>query len=91
VQSGMNAYEEPLTVLRETALALGAYRAEIISVSNIKTEKSFRALCEANSCGNYGRGRSRKTRTRKETGKGKGTERKIQMSLTAGNGCFIIL
>ncbi len=55
MQSGMNAYEEPLTVLRETALALGAYRAEIISVSNIKTEKSFRALCEANSCGNYGR------------------------------------
>ncbi len=45
---------DPLTVLRETALALGAERAEIISVKEIKTDRSFLALCEANSCGNYG-------------------------------------
>lgn len=44
-----------LTDLKETALALGACRAEIIPVGSIRTDMSFRKLCEANSCGNYGR------------------------------------
>ena len=55
MQSGMSTYERFLNVLRESALAYGAYRAEIISVKDIKTDRSFRILCETNSCGNYSR------------------------------------
>ncbi len=50
----MSAYEGPLAILREKALAFGAYRAEIISVGDIRVDSSFRTLCETNSCGNYG-------------------------------------
>lgn len=41
--------------LREEALALGAFRAEIIHTEAIVTDASFRQLCEANACGNYGK------------------------------------
>lgn len=44
-----------IAALRETALALGAKRAEPVSVGDIRTDNSFRALCESNACGNYGR------------------------------------
>ncbi len=37
------------------ALSLGAYRAAVIPVEKIETDASFRSLCEANMCGNYGR------------------------------------
>ncbi len=50
----MSVQEKILNYLKETVLALGADRAEIISVQSIKIDRSFRALCEANSCGNYG-------------------------------------
>ncbi len=42
---------------RLTALALrcGAANAAVIDASLVVTEASFRKLCEANSCGNYGR------------------------------------
>ena len=42
-------------LVKEKALALGAYRAGVVSVSEIVCEESFRTLCRENSCGNYGR------------------------------------
>jgi predicted metal-binding protein len=41
--------------LTGTALALGAYRAAVIPVSDVETDRSFRTLCEQNVCGNYGK------------------------------------
>ena len=37
------------------ALSLGAYKAAVIPVDSIETDASFRDLCAANVCGNYGR------------------------------------
>lgn len=36
-------------------LSLGAYKANVIETSKIELDRSFRALCEANSCGVYGK------------------------------------
>ena len=36
------------------ALSLGAYRASIIKASDIVTDRAFRDMCAANSCGVYG-------------------------------------
>ena len=36
-------------------LDAGAYRAAVIDVGDIVFDRGFRALCEANACGNYGR------------------------------------
>ena len=41
--------------LEKTALGLGATHASAIPVDLVETEESFRALCEKNVCGNYGR------------------------------------
>ena len=41
--------------LTELALSLGAFRASVIPVENVETDASFRDLCAANVCGNYGR------------------------------------
>ena len=41
--------------LAEIPLSLGAFRAAVIPVSDVETDASFRALCESNACGNYGR------------------------------------
>ena len=41
--------------LRQKALSLGAFRAEIVDVKDISMDESFRTLCESNACGNYGR------------------------------------
>lgn len=41
--------------LKALAVSLGAYRVEVISVDKIETDASFRSLCEANMCGNFGR------------------------------------
>ncbi len=35
--------------------ALGAYRAAVIPASEVETDASFRDLCKANVCGNYGK------------------------------------
>ncbi len=37
------------------ALALGAYKASVIPVSDVVTDASFRTLCEQNVCGSYGK------------------------------------
>ena len=47
-----NALFDRLTAL---ALSLGAFRAAVIHVDSIETDASFRDLCAANVCGNYGR------------------------------------
>ncbi len=47
--------ESRIQELREEALMLGAFRAEIIDAGVIVTDASFRKLCEANACGNYGK------------------------------------
>lgn len=39
----------------EKTLALGAFKASVISAEEIKTDKMFRDLCEANACGMYGK------------------------------------
>ena len=41
--------------LLQRAVELGANRAAAIAVKDIPFDRSFRALCESNSCGNYGR------------------------------------
>lgn len=39
----------------DLALSLGAFKASVIPVESIETDASFRELCAANVCGNYGR------------------------------------
>ena len=41
--------------LSELAISLGAYRAAVIPVERVETDASFRDMCAANVCGNYGR------------------------------------
>ena len=41
--------------IRQTALQLGAYRAELVPVKAISFDATFRTMCESNACGNYGR------------------------------------
>lgn len=39
----------------EKVIDLGAFKASVISAEDIKTDKMFRDLCEANACGMYGK------------------------------------
>ena len=39
----------------EKVIDLGAFKASVISASDIKTDKMFRELCRANACGMYGK------------------------------------
>ena len=39
----------------DKAIALGAYKAAVIDVSNIETDVAFRDMCKANMCGRYGK------------------------------------
>ncbi len=41
--------------LIDQALGFGAYKAAVISVDRIHFDRSFRALCESNACGNFGK------------------------------------
>ena len=41
--------------LADTALELGAFRAAVVPTDQIETDASFRDMCKANVCGNYGR------------------------------------
>ena len=53
----MNTMENKELFDRLTALALslGAYKAAVIPVDAVETDASFRDMCAANACGNYGR------------------------------------
>lgn len=41
--------------LEARTLALGAYRAKVIEVSNLETDASFREMCRQNACGLWGK------------------------------------
>ena len=41
--------------LESSAVDLGATRARVIRADEIKTDRRFRAMCEANACGVYGK------------------------------------
>ena len=41
--------------LRSKVLELGAFRAEMVCPAEIVTDASFRKMCEAKMCGNYGK------------------------------------
>lgn len=41
--------------LAEAALELGAYKASVIRAEHIETDRAFRDMCAANSCGIYGK------------------------------------
>ena len=47
--------KELMGKLQAQVLGLGAYRAEVVNVADISVDTSFRSLCEADSCGNYGK------------------------------------
>ena len=48
-------HQELFDRLSAIALSLGAYKASVIPVELVETDASFRDLCAANACGNYGR------------------------------------
>lgn len=52
--NGITGASVILGLLRQEALSLGAFRAEIVKVKDISMDVSFRKLCESNVCGNYG-------------------------------------
>ena len=41
--------------LVDKALSLGAYKAAIINAKDIPTDAAFRAMCESNACGKFGK------------------------------------
>ncbi len=41
--------------LKAAVIARGAARAELIPASAVRTDRKYRAMCESNECGNYGR------------------------------------
>ena len=47
--------EELFDHLTSLAASCGAYKAAVIPVTDVTTDKSFRTLCEKNVCGNYGK------------------------------------
>ena len=52
---GSNMKNYIIDEVRRKALDLGAYRAEVVNVEDISLDAAFRAMCESNACGNYGR------------------------------------
>lgn len=44
-----------LEQLVDAALACGAYKAQIIPVTQVITSEEFRKVCQSNGCGSYGR------------------------------------
>jgi len=47
--------KELFEFLTDTALKLGAFKAKVIDAEKVETDRSFRAICESNSCGAFGR------------------------------------
>ena len=47
--------EEIYELLKKNALDLGAYKASVISTSEIKLDRAFRDMCASNACGVYGK------------------------------------
>lgn len=42
-----------VTALIQDVLSCGAYKAAVIDVPQVRFDRSFRAMCESNACGNY--------------------------------------
>lgn len=51
----MNNLNELSLLLTDTLLSLGAYKAALIDAAAIETDVRFRAMCESNACGLYGK------------------------------------
>lgn len=51
----MTAQENRLEAFRQAVLEAGAYRAAYVNADEIVTDAGFRKMCEANTCGNYGK------------------------------------
>ena len=51
----MNHQDNIFTTLTDALISLGAYKATIIEASEIETDLRFRAMCESNACGMYGK------------------------------------
>lgn len=51
----MENRNELFEALRSAPIALGAYKAAVIETKDITLDRAFRAMCEVNSCGMYGR------------------------------------
>ena len=47
--------EKYLQGLAEKALSYGAYKASVVKTKDIRTDVRFRAMCESNVCGQYGK------------------------------------
>ena len=47
--------EEIYELLKKNALDLGAYKASVISTSEITLDRAFRDMCASNACGVYGK------------------------------------
>ena len=44
-----------IELIPEDIIGMGAYKAAFLPVSEIKTDRYFRTLCENNVCGKYGK------------------------------------
>ena len=51
----MNRQDNIFTTFTDALISLGAYQAAIIEASEIETDLRFRAMCESNACGMYGK------------------------------------
>ena len=49
------ANNELITQLPERIVEKGAFKAAFVPISEVKTDVSFRAMCESNVCGKYGK------------------------------------
>ncbi len=49
------ANKELIAQLPEKLVEMGAFKAAFVPVSEIKTDVAFRAMCESNACGKYGK------------------------------------
>lgn len=43
------------STLAEQVRGLGAYKAGVVDLQDVRFDRAFRAMCETNACGNYGK------------------------------------
>ena len=43
------------SALAEQVRGLGAYKAGVVDLQDVRFDRAFRAMCETNACGNYGK------------------------------------
>ena len=47
--------EMDYSALAEQVRGLGAYKAGVVDLQDVRFDRAFRAMCETNACGNYGK------------------------------------